>query len=74
MNKDVKEISIKKLKELCDIVHGPLQLSRMLGISKQRLNNWFIKGVPIEMVLRLEYISNGKINRYDIRPDIYVKD
>ena len=49
---------------------GGLQaLGRMLGISKQAIDQW--RRVPAERVLEVERLTG--ISRYQLRPDVFGK-
>jgi len=48
---------------------GASALGRSLGITSQAISQWDI--VPAERVIAVERATDGKITRYELRPDLY---
>ena len=55
---------------------GQSELARRLGISQQCISKWILLNRPItpNLVLKIEEITEGKITRHQLRPDLYPKD
>lgn len=49
------------------------QLARAIGISPQRLS-YLRKGGPVtpKLALRIELLTNGKIPRHDLIPELFI--
>jgi DNA-binding transcriptional regulator YdaS (Cro superfamily) len=49
-------------------------LAKYLGISRQRVHNWFMEGgqVPAHFVIDVEKATG--VSRYEIRPDVFGVD
>ncbi|MFJ5253768.1 transcriptional regulator [Pseudomonas sp. NPDC088414] len=53
-------------------VHSQSALARALGISPQALDGWRRrKQIPAERVLDIERITEFRVTRYMLRPDIF---
>lgn len=51
---------------------GPTALARQLATTQSRVSNWSVRGrVPAECVLDVEAALDGRVTRYELRPDIY---
>lgn len=50
---------------------GPSALATRLGVKPQHVVNWRSRGVPAERVLDIEAATDGKVTRYELRPDLY---
>lgn len=48
-------------------------LAQHLNITQQAVSSWIsvAKRVPAEYVLKMEKLTNGKVTRYELRPDLY---
>lgn len=47
-------------------------LARCLGIRAQAVQQWAATGrVPAERCLAIERATEGKVSRYDLRPDVF---
>ena len=55
------------------IIGSQSLLAEALGISKGAVNQWKTNGrkIPAEHVLKIESLTNGKVSRHELRPDIY---
>ena len=69
-----KAKSIKSLNKIKKIVGSKRQIAIYCGIKSSSIDDWFINGVPAHQVLMLESLVQGKVTKYEIRPDIYKKD
>jgi len=47
----------------------PSRAARALGISRQRLHNWAVRGVPIDQFIEISRRTG--IPRQRLRPDLY---
>jgi DNA-binding transcriptional regulator YdaS (Cro superfamily) len=52
---------------------GGAELARRLGCSKQLVSHWRTgrQRVPAETALDIERVSDGKIIRHELRPDLW---
>lgn len=57
------------VKRAAEIVGGVPQLAKRLGCTRQALHQW--DEVPRGRVLEIEEITGGRVNRHDLRPDLY---
>mgnify|MGYP000585399846 FL=1 len=48
-----------------------VDLARLLGITESAVSQW--KVVPPDRAIEIEKKTNGKVTRYDIRPDFFGK-
>lgn len=59
--------AIEATQEAIKAVGGPTNLGRLIGISRQAVEQWRL--VPPERVLEVERVTG--VSRYRLRPDIY---
>lgn len=66
-------MSVDALKKAVDLAGGQSALGRMIGRDQKAIWAWLntTQKVPAEDVLKIEEAVKGKINRYDLRPDVY---
>lgn len=50
-----------KLKQLIKVFGSQVQVGRALGESRQNVNKWAVRGVPLETQLRAEEITKGQV-------------
>lgn len=51
---------------------GTSAMASALSVSPQVVANWKgRKSVPAEYCLRIEQATNGKVTRYQLRPDVF---
>lgn len=66
------------VKKAVELGGGPSKLARLLGkdYSQSQISNWVYrnKRVPARHVILVEKALEGKITRYDLRPDLYPMD
>lgn len=46
-------------------------LARSLEVLPQHINNWKKRGVPADRCIAIEEATQGKVTRYDLRPDVF---
>lgn len=61
-----------ELERAINEVGSAAELSRMLGIKPSAICPW--ERCPAEHVMEVEYRTEGKVTRYQLRPDIYGED
>lgn len=67
--------TISALERTIAIVGGRAVLARELKISHQAVSKWLRKqAVPPKQVLNLERLTEGRVTRYELRPDLYPRD
>lgn len=59
----------KALKRAIKICGGPSATGRMLGITKQAVDDWAI--CPPSRAIPLEVATQGQVTRQQLRPDLY---
>ena len=42
-----------------------------LGIKRQTVGRWLIHGIPAKHVIKIEEMTDNKVSRHELRPDIY---
>lgn len=50
------------------------ELARRIGLAQQYVNNWKTRSsgrVPGEHCIKIEQATEGKVTRYDLRPDVF---
>lgn len=58
---------------LFDVVEGPTELARRLGVRQSVVSNWKSRGqIPAERVLEVERVTG--VSRHDLRPDLYPRE
>lgn len=58
----------------CKAVGGQPNMAKLLGISEQAVSKWKRNGVPAERVLEIERLSDRRITRHELRPDLYPEE
>lgn len=53
----------------CSKIKTKVEIARICGVSPPALSSW--KSVPAGYVRRLEAASEGKVTRYQMRPDVF---
>ncbi len=68
-------MSIKALKEAIEIAGGQSALGREIGRDQKAIWAWIntTQKVPAEDVLKIEAAVDGKVTRFELRPDVYPK-
>lgn len=63
------------LKKAIKIVGSQGKLAERLGITQGAISHWFNKNVglvpPLEYVVEIEKATNGRVTRYELRPDFF---
>lgn len=55
----------------CKAAGGQPSLAKLLGISEQAVSKWKRNGVPAERVLEIERLTEKRVTRHELRPDLY---
>ena len=58
----------------CRLVGSQAELARLLDVSAEAVRKWRVHRVPAERVLQIERITQNKVKRHQLRPDLYPKD
>ncbi|ADE14123.1 hypothetical protein Nhal_0950 [Nitrosococcus halophilus Nc 4] len=70
-----RPVLIPSLQRAVEIVGGQVELAKRLGVTQQRIWNWLYRDkcqrIPAEYVLPIECATNGRVTRYELRPDIF---
>ncbi len=68
-------MSIEALEKAIEIVGGQSALGRLIDRDQKAIWAWIntTQKVPAEDVLKIEAAVDGKVNRYELRPDVYPK-
>ncbi len=67
--------SAKSLAKAVKICGGYTALSKKIGVTYCHIWNWTKAGqVPVAWCIPIEKAVDGKVTRYDLRPDIYEKE
>ena len=62
---------LKAYKKALEIIGSKSELSRKLGLSRQSVTDWNVLKIPPKHVVKIEQLTNGKVKRSDLRPDLY---
>jgi DNA-binding transcriptional regulator YdaS (Cro superfamily) len=55
-----------------EILGSQTALAKACGVKQQYVFKWLrMKQLPAERVIQIEKATNGKINRYEMRPDLW---
>lgn len=57
------------LQRALEVIGGPTKAARAAGCSPQAVDQWQV--CPPGRVLAIEGATEGKVSRYQLRPDIY---
>lgn len=61
-------------KKICDVFDSQSALARELGVEPMTVSQWKVRGrIPAERCLDIAEASGGKIELYELRPDLYPK-
>lgn len=52
---------------------GQAALAEKLGLTKMAITQWKERKVPLERAIEIEKLTNNKVTRHDLRPDIFDK-
>lgn len=69
-------MSIEALEKAVDLAGGQSALGRLIGKDQRTIWAWIntTQKVPAEDVLKIEEALEGKISRYELRPDVYPQE
>lgn len=60
------------IEKMIEIVGSQAELARACGVRHQAVQKWIKKGrVPAERVLAVEKATQGRVTRYELRPDVF---
>ena len=60
------------IEKAISITGSQSELARRIGVRQGTLWKWLRKGVaPAEHIVAIERATNGKISRYELRPDVF---
>lgn len=64
---------MRPIKAACDLLGGPSRLARAAGVTPQFVSQWLKdeRPVPPRRALLIEKATNGAVDRYALRPDIF---
>lgn len=64
---------IEALQKAVELAGGQSSLARALGVKQQHVWNWLHRDrkPAAEYVLAIESAVEGKVSRYDLRPDVF---
>lgn len=63
---------MRAIKQAIDEAGGLQELARKCGVRYQAVQKWRRNGrIPAERVLAVESATDGRVSRYQLRPDIY---
>lgn len=60
------------IRQAADLAGGPTALAARLGVKVTRVQMWLARGqVPPEFCRRIEAALEGRLTRYELRPDVF---
>jgi DNA-binding transcriptional regulator YdaS (Cro superfamily) len=64
---------LRPLKKAIKLLGGQTLLAKILGISQQTVSTWIWrdKRLPVKYVLIVEKLTDSRVLRQELRPDIY---
>lgn len=63
---------VKALNKAAKILGSKYQIAKQLGIPNPNVYQWFKgKKIPYKHVLTLEKLTEGRVKRWELRPDVY---
>lgn len=67
----IKEMEQSKLTELVEYMGGQASLARFLGVSRQSVNEWVMRGrISATAAIEVERLTSGKFRKEDLRPAV----
>ena len=67
----IKEMEQSKLTELVEYMGGQASLARFLGVSRQSVNEWVMRGrISATAAIEVERLTSGKFKKQDLRPAV----
>ena len=60
------------LQKAIDLVGSEAKLGTLLGVSQPSVNGWKARKVPAHRAVQIEQVTNGRIKRHDLRPDLFL--
>lgn len=73
MSKTIKQRSQLALLRAISLAGGKTELANLIHVRYAHVHSWLRpdKQVPAHMCIPIEKAVNGKVSRYELRPDIY---
>jgi DNA-binding transcriptional regulator YdaS (Cro superfamily) len=59
------------IKRAIDYAGGHRALGRLLEVDHQLIGYWMKSSIPAHRAVQLEKVTNGKVKRHELRPDLY---
>lgn len=69
--KSTKSACSKALNKATRLCKGPSALARACGVTPQAVNKWLDGQVPAARCIAVELATQGKVTRYELRPDVF---
>lgn len=67
----IKEMEQSKLTELVEYMGGQASLARFLGVSRQSVNEWVMRGrISATAAIEVDNLTSGKFKKEDLRPAV----
>jgi DNA-binding transcriptional regulator YdaS (Cro superfamily) len=63
--------SVAAVTQAFDILGGPAGVARELGLSRWAVSKWVRHGVPVARVLDIERMTDGRVSRADLLPELF---
>jgi len=57
------------MEHVIDRLGGPSAVAKLLGLRSPSVTNWRHRGIPIERCVAIERATDGRVMRWDLRPD-----
>jgi DNA-binding transcriptional regulator YdaS (Cro superfamily) len=69
---DPNELPSDPLSDAIAAAGGVSKLASLIGVRQNAVSNWRTRGqVPAEHCLSIEQAVEGKVTRYELRPDVF---
>jgi len=65
------EVSVSALDRVTKYFGTQAQASAALGVTAMAFSQWKKRGVPVEVAIRIERVTQAAVKRSDLRPDIF---
>jgi len=59
------------MKKFIEYFGNKADIARAFDVTPQAVNAWFVRGVPVKRAIQIERMTQGKVKREDLRPDIF---
>lgn len=73
---NIHDMDTIKLHKAIEILGGQCATARALGVRQSNVWNWINrdKRLPAQHCIPLEAATEGRVTRYDLRPDVFKRD